>query len=41
MVNGQCATANDVWYTLDGRRINGKPSEKGIYINNGKKIAIK
>lgn len=29
------------WYTLDGRKLNGKPTRKGIYIYNGKKIAIK
>ena len=29
------------WFTLDGRRLNGKPSEKGVYINNGIKIIIK
>lgn len=29
------------WFTLDGRRINGKPSQSGIYINNGKKVVIK
>ena len=28
------------YYTLDGRRVNGKP-QKGIYIYNGKKIAVK
>lgn len=28
-------------YTLDGRRINGKPSKKDIYIINGKKFIIK
>ena len=28
-------------YTLDGRRINGKPSKKGIYIINGKKFIMK
>jgi hypothetical protein len=28
-------------YTLDGRRLSGKPSQKGIYINNGKKVIIK
>jgi len=27
--------------TLDGVRLSGKPSTKGIYINNGKKVAIK
>ncbi len=31
----------DGWYTLNGVRLNGKPTKKGIYINNGKKVAIK
>ena len=31
---------NDVWYSLDGRRLSGKPSAKGIYINNGRKVVI-
>lgn len=30
-----------VWYTLDGRPLNGKPTEKGIYIVDGKKVAVK
>jgi hypothetical protein len=30
-----------VFYTLDGRRLNGKPIAKGVYINNGKKIVVK
>lgn len=25
-------------YTLDGRRLSGKPSQKGVYINKGVKI---
>ena len=29
------------WYTLDGRRLSGKPTQKGIYINNDKKVVIK
>lgn len=29
------------WYTLDGRKLNVKPTTKGLYIYNGKKIAIK
>jgi hypothetical protein len=36
MVNG-----SDVWYTLDGRKLDGKPTQRGIYINNGKKTIIK
>jgi len=31
----------DGWYTLDGHRLLGKPSKKGLYINNGKKVIIK
>ena len=29
------------WYTLDGRRIEGQPTLKGVYIVNGKKKVIK
>ena len=29
------------WYTLDGRKLNGKPSTKGIYIQNGKKKIVR
>ena len=32
---------SDYWYTLDGRRLNGKPSRAGVYINNGIKLVIK
>ena len=35
------ATAVDGWYTLNGIRLQGAPTEKGVYINNGKKIVIK
>ena len=34
-------SANDSWYTIDGRKLNSKPTAKGVYIKNGKKIAIK
>lgn len=29
------------WYTIDGRECNGKPTQKGLYIHNGRKVAIK
>lgn len=29
------------WYTLDGRKLNGKPTQKGIYVNGGRKVVIK
>lgn len=28
------------WYTLDGRKLNGMPTQKGLYIHNGKKIIL-
>jgi hypothetical protein len=31
----------DVWYSLDGRKLQGKPSRAGVYINNGIKVVIK
>jgi hypothetical protein len=41
--NGELIIENDAdnWYTLDGLKLNGKPMQKGLYINNGKKVAIK
>ena len=36
MVNG-----SDAWFTLDGRRLSAKPSVKGVYVNNGRKVVIK
>ena len=33
--------ADDVWYTLDGRRLLAKPTEKGVYINDGKKVIVR
>lgn len=29
---------NDVWYTLDGRRLIGQPTKKGVYIYKGKVV---
>ena len=29
------------WYSLDGRKLTGKPTQKGVYIVNGKKIVVK
>jgi hypothetical protein len=38
---GEVTLDGEAWYSIDGRRIVGKPSTKGIYLNNGKKIVIK
>lgn len=32
---------DNVWYTLDGRRLTEKPSKKGIYIHNNKKAVVR
>ena len=29
------------WYSLDGRRLMGKPTKKGLYITNGQKVIVK
>ena len=39
--NSQLSALNSHWYTLDGRRLSGKPATKGLYIYNGIKVAIK
>jgi len=38
---GEVSFDSEAWYTLDGVRLSGKPSTKGIYINNGRKIIVK
>lgn len=32
---------NNNWYSLDGRKLAGKPTRKGLYINNGVKVVNK
>jgi hypothetical protein len=32
---------HDTWYTLDGVKLQNKPSAKGLYIKNGRKVVIK
>lgn len=40
-LNDKGQMINDKWYDLSGRRLNGKPTAKGVYINNGKKYVVK
>ena len=28
------------WHTVDGIRLSGKPSKRGMYIHNGKKVVV-
>ena len=39
--SGFTVNGSDVWYTLDGRKLDGKPTRAGVYINNGKAVVIK
>jgi len=41
--NSQSAIGSEAgaWYTIDGRKLSGKPVQKGIYIVNGRKVAVK
>ena len=32
---------SDAWYSLDGRKLQGKPTTKGMYIHNGRKEVVK
>ena len=31
----------DTWYTLDGRRLGSKPTMKGVYIRNDRKVVVR
>ena len=39
-VNTTIDTDTKNWYSLDGRQLTGKPTQKGLYIHGGKKIII-
>jgi hypothetical protein len=32
---------NGEWYTLDGRKLDKKPTAKGVYVKEGRKVVIK
>ena len=33
--------ADAAWYSLDGRKLEGKPTKKGLYLHGGRKVVIK
>ena len=37
--NGQLIIDN-CWYTIDGRKLDGKPTMKGVYVIDGRKVVI-
>ena len=40
-LNDKGQMINDNWYTLDGRKLDGKPTKNGLYIHGGRKVVIK
>ena len=40
-VNDNLNDNEATWYDLNGRKLNGKPAQKGIYIKNGRKVVVK
>ena len=40
-VGAAASEGSGVWYGLNGQQYGGKPSAKGIYVNNGKKVIVK
>ena len=34
-------TNSDAWFTLDGRKLSGKPTKAGLYIHGNRKVVIK
>ena len=34
-------SSNSKWYDLNGRKLTGKPTQKGVYIRDGEKVTIK
>ena len=40
-INAVQTMSNGQWYDMNGRKLDAKPTKKGVYILNGKKVAIK
>lgn len=40
-VSSDAITTDGNWYTLDGRKLSSKPTQKGVYIHQGKKKVVK
>lgn len=40
-IDSEDTDGNGTWHTLDGRRLEGKPVKKGVYIKDGRKYIIK
>lgn len=38
IVNSKSSNSKSEWYSLDGRQLQGRPAQKGVYITKGRKI---
>jgi hypothetical protein len=38
--DAQTTDQDSGWYAIDGRKLNGQPTVKGLYIHGGKKTVI-
>ena len=39
--SGSMVDGSDAWYSLGGQRLQGAPTVKGVYIQNGRKVVVK
>ena len=39
-VEAQTSATDGAWFTIDGKRLDSKPTRKGIYVRNGKKLVV-
>ena len=40
-ISAERQQTDDAWYSLSGRRLEGRPQQKGLYINQQKKIIVR
>ena len=40
-VNEVIGVNDNSWYTIDGRKLDKRPSKKGVYVHNGEKMIVK
>ena len=41
IVNSEESATATNWYSIDGQKLSGKPTKRGVYIQNGKKVVVK
>ena len=39
--SGFRVNGSDAWYTIDGRKLDKQPTQRGVYVSNGRKVVIK